>query len=514
MNKKAIIIGAGVGGLASAIRLRLKGYAVQVLEANAAPGGKLAEFTIGAGYRFDAGPSLFTLPEQMEALFALAGKKTADYFEYDQLEIICKYFYEDGTRIRAWNDPERFAKEIENQTDETADNVLAALKKSKKMYDITHHVFLERSLHKVSTYTRKDTLISMAKLPAIDPFRTMAKANADQFSDPRIVQLFNRYATYNGSDPYQAPATLNVIPHLEFNMGAFLPKGGLIAIPQSLFKLAKDLGVEFHFGTKVSRILYEKGEAKGVEYVSQAITSLMDGLVGKGEGIHDQHEQIEAAQMKADVVVSNMDVMPTYRRLLRDQPAPERTLKQPRSSSALIFYWGMNKTFPDLDLHNIFFSKEYEAEFEHIWKKKDIYHDPTVYLFASSKLLPEDAPEGCENWFVMINVPANDGSQDWDALIPLARKHIIAKLEGILGEEIEAHIEAEEILDPRGIESRTASYQGALYGSSSNNMWAAFLRHPNFSSKIANLYFCGGSVHPGGGIPLSLLSAKIVGDMV
>ncbi|RYD91664.1 MAG: phytoene desaturase, partial [Sphingobacteriales bacterium] len=186
---------------------------------------------------------------------------------------------------------------------------------------------------------------------------------------------------------------------------------------------------------------------------------------------------------------------------------------QERSSSALIFYWGMNKQFPKLDLHNIFFSADYEAEFNDIWQQKIIYHDPTVYLNISSKYKADDAPDGCENWFVMINVPSNSG-QDWDSLIKQARQNIIIKLSRLLGKDISAYIKCESILDPQSIESRTSSYQGSLYGTSSNNQFAAFLRHANKSSKINNLYFCGGSVHPGGGIPLCLLSAKIVSDWI
>jgi phytoene dehydrogenase-like protein len=164
-------------------------------------------------------------------------------------------------------------------------------------------------------------------------------------------------------------------------------------------------------------------------------------------------------------------------------------------------------------LHNIFFSADYKTEFDHIWQQKDIYHDPTVYLNISSKYKSDDAPAGCENWFVMINVPANTG-QDWDKLIAEARKNIITKLNKKLGEDVSQLIISESVLDPRGIESRTSSYQGSIYGTSSNSQFATFLRHANRSSKIDELYFCGGSVHPGGGIPLCLLSAKIVSDWV
>jgi phytoene dehydrogenase-like protein len=208
-----------------------------------------------------------------------------------------------------------------------------------------------------------------------------------------------------------------------------------------------------------------------------------------------------------------MDVYHTYRKLLPQFKAPEKTLLQERSSSALIFYWGIKKEFNELDLHNIFFAKEYEKEFECLFKTKTLHKDPTVYINITSKYCKEDAPSGCENWFVMINVPANSG-QDWDALIKEARISILKKLSRILRTEIESLIETEEILDPRKIEARTSSYQGALYGTSSNNKFAAFLRHPNFSNHFKNLFFCGGSAHPGGGIPLCLQSGRITAEII
>jgi phytoene desaturase len=487
-QQKAVIIGAGIAGIATAIRLAVKGYIVDVYEANSYPGGKLSEIEQN-GYRFDAGPSLLTMPQYVDELFALAGKKPADYFTYQKLNVVCKYFYEDGTRLNAYADTKQFAEEIETQTGEPAASVVKHLANSRDIYSITNHVFLERSLHRLKTYLRWDTLRSIFRFLQIDPFRTMHKANASGFKDKRVVQFFDRYATYNGSNPYQAPATLNVIPHLEHHFGAYFPNGGMYSITQSLVKLAEELGVKFRYNYKVDEIVVINNKAKGIR--------------SKGENI------------LADVVVSNVDVWFTYNKLLSNHPQlhPKKILNQERSSSALIFYWGVKKQFPQLDLHNIFFSADYKAEFEHIWKQEDIYHDPTVYLNISSKLNPDDAPGGCENWFVMINVPANNG-QDWNKLIANTRENILAKLSRLLGEDIGPLIVNESILDPRSIESKTSSYKGSIYGTSSNNQFAAFFRHANQASKIDGLYFCGGSVHPGGGIPLCLLSAKIVSQTI
>ncbi|MHB8206358.1 1-hydroxycarotenoid 3,4-desaturase CrtD [Mucilaginibacter sp.] len=488
MPKKALIIGAGIAGIATAIRLAVKGYSVEVFEANSYPGGKLSEFEKD-GFRFDAGPSLFTMPQYVDELFKLADKNPSDYFQYQKLDVLCKYFYADGTKLTAYADADKFEQEVSKSIGETTSAIEQYTANSRKIYNITNHVFLEQSLHRIKTFLSWSTIKSIFQIRQIDAMRTMHAANQSFFNDERMVQFYDRYATYNGSNPYSAPATLNVIPHIEQHFGAYFPKGGMYSITTSLVKLAESLGVKFNYNSRVDEIILERQTATGIR--------VKDGLI------------------EADIVISNMDVWFTYHQLLRSHPAlfPKKILSQERSSSALIFYWGINKQFPKLDLHNIFFSADYKAEFDHIWQQKNIYDDPTVYLNISSKYKTDDAPHGCENWFVMINVPSNSG-QNWNKLIADARKNIIAKLNKLLGEDVSQLVISECILDPRDIENRTSSYQGSIYGTSSNSQLAAFLRHANKSSKINNLYFCGGSVHPGGGIPLCLLSAKIVSDWV
>ncbi|RNI32353.1 phytoene desaturase [Rufibacter immobilis] len=484
---KAVVIGSGIGGIAAAVRLAVKGYSVTVLEANATFGGKMTQFSLPGGYRFDAGPSLFTLPQLVDDLFSLAGRNPTDYFRYQRLPIVTQYFWPDGTHLTAHADSELFAQEVETKLNVPKAQLHRHLQKVARLYHATAHTFLHKSLHKLDTFLSPDVLKTLPALPELGLTTTMHAANARAFSDPRLVQLLDRYATYNGSDPYQAPGTLNLIPHLEFNIGAFYPEGGIYAIAVSLVRLAEELGVEFRYKEPVEEILLQGSRATGVRTSQNTY--------------------------QADTVVSNMDVMPTYRRLLPRHPAPERTLRQPRSSSALIYYWGISRSFPELDLHNIFFSQDYKQEFEHIFQKKTVADDPTVYVNVTSKYTPTDAPAGHENWFVMVNVPYNQG-QDWDALIQKTRQSVLQKVSKALGTPIEPLITAEKVWDPRGIEADTSSFAGALYGSSSNNRMAAFLRHPNFTNKIKGLYFVGGSVHPGGGIPLCLLSAKIAADLV
>ena len=484
MAKSVAIIGSGIAGIATAIRLAKRGCIVSVFEANSYPGGKLSEIKLGE-YRFDAGPSLFTLPEEIEALYKLHGLKAKDYFEYTKLDTTCEYFYPDGTTLTAYADHDDLASEINEKTGEPKKNIYAALEKSGFLYQHLSPLFMHKSLHKTSTWLASSAIKAYGKLPKFGFNKSMHQANSKRFETDKVVQLFDRYATYNGSDPYQAPSTMNIIPHLEFGIGAFFPKKGMHSITMSLYELAKKVGVKFYFNTPVTKITLHEGSAKGVT---------------TPYGFH-----------KMDRVVSNMDIVGTYEKLLKGENKPKKLLSQPKSSSALIFYWGIKKSFKQLDLHNIFFSSDYEAEFEHIFKKGSIHHDPTVYVNITSTQKPDDAPEGCQNWFTMINVP-NDQGQDWDKLIAEAKRNILVKLSSQLGEDIEPLIEVEDILDPRKIELKTSSAKGALYGNSSNNKFAAFLRHPNFSSSIKNLYFCGGSVHPGGGIPLCLLSAKILDE--
>ena len=485
-NKQCAIVGAGIAGIAASIRMRNKGYAVTVYEANSFPGGKLSTET-EKGYRFDMGPSVFTYPEFVDELFQLSGKNPREYFNYEKLDPVYQYFFEDGTTLDAFHGKEAFAKAMAEKTIDSAEDIIKYLDKTATIYNLTAEVFLYNSLHIPKNYFTKRVVKGILNFGKIGAFDTMNEANSKAFKDPRLVQIANRYSTYNGSSPYLAPATLNVIPYVEIVKGAFYPRGGMFSIASSLVQLAKDIGVQFNFSTPVREILIENKKIKGVS--------------------------TDAGNTDYDVVISNMDVYNSYQKLLPNVKKPKKTLDQPKSSSGIIFYWGIKHDFKQLRLHNILFSANYEEEFDTIFSKKTIYPDPTIYINITSKHTPTDAPPGGENWFAFINVPNNSG-QDWDKLVSEARKNMIAKINRLLNTDIEPMIEAELVFDPRVIEKRTSSAFGAIYGNSSNNKFAAFKRHPNFSKEIKNLYFCGGSVHPGPSIPLCLLSAKITAGLV
>jgi len=485
-HKKAIIVGSGIGGMAVAIRLAVQGHTVEVYEKNNYPGGKIAAFEKD-GFHFDAGPSLFTQPQNIEELFELAGESIADYFAYKTVDIACKYFYANGKIINAYRNASLYTKELKEQLNEQPEVLMGYLKQSEKLYENVGGIFLNHSLHKRKTWLNKRVIKALATVKYPHLFKSLHQYNKTKFTSPEAIQIFNRYATYNGSNPYKAPGLLSLVPHLEQTQGTFYPKGGMVNISNALYLLAKAKGVQFHFDSPVEKIINHQGRVRGVVVNKENIT--------------------------ADLVVSNADAYFTYKNLLNNDHKAKRILNQERSSSAIIFYWGIKKEFPALELHNIFFSSDYKNEFDCIFNKKLLSADPTIYINITSKMETGQAPAGKENWFVMVNAPANIG-QNWDIMKQQLRSAVIKKLSTQLGEDIELLIETEHTLDPLMIEEQTASYMGSLYGTSSNSKLAAFLRHPNFTGIIKGLYFCGGSVHPGGGIPLCLKSAKIVTELI
>lgn len=479
------IIGSGVSGICAAIRLRSKGFDVAVYEKNKMPGGKLNTFKLD-GFRFDAGPSLFTMPQLVDELFELNNLNPRDYFKYKKKKIHCKYFWDDKTKFTAYSNRKKFLKEVKNKFKVEESTVNNYLKKAKIKYDLTEKIFLKKSLHKLSSFLNIETIKALFNLNIFQINKTLNEVNSDELKNKYLIQIFNRYATYNGSSPYKTPGMMTLIQHLENHFGTFVPEGGMYEITNTLFNLAKQIGVKFYFECNVDEIILEKKAAKKIKVNNNLIES--------------------------DIIISNVDINFTYKNLLK-QKFNHRSLKNESSSSALIFYWGIKGTYDKLDLHNIFFSSNYKDEFDSIFEKKQVFDDPTVYINISCKDVSSDAPKGSENWFVMINSPYNI-NQNWDRQIQISRKKIINKLEKILGIEIGKNIIKEKVYSPIDLESKTNSFNGSLYGSSSNNIMSSFMRHPNFTKRIKNLFFCGGSVHPGGGIPLAILSSKIVSDLI
>jgi len=358
MSKKAIIIGSGIAGLALSVRLKVKGYDVHVFEKNESYGGKLSEFKLGE-YRYDFGPKLFTLPELLVDLFKISNQNIDDYIKYKKIEIGCKYFWEDGKVFNAYSDKQKLIKEIVSEFDTDKNKLNNYLNKSKKKFDLTRTIFLEKSLHKVSTFFSISSFRAILNFFSLDITKPLNQLNEETFDDKKLVQLFNRFATYNGSNPFVTSGIMSMIQHLEHDLGVFMPSNGLSDISKSIYNLANDLGVTFSFNSSIDKIITDKNKAIGVEKNKQ--------------------------KYLADIVVSNMDVNLTYSKLLNGFKKPRYLKDYEPSSSAIVFYWNINKSFKELDLHNIIFSNNNSKEFDYIFNKKLVYEDPIIFIFLTQK---------------------------------------------------------------------------------------------------------------------------------
>lgn len=488
MGKKVAVIGGGIGGLSAAIRLAHKGFDVELFEKNNSLGGK-ANLIQEEGFRFDTGPSLVTMPFVIEELFEFTDEKMKDYFTFKQLDLLCRYFYPDGTILNAYHDKEKFYNEIESKTKDKRENLIKFYSYCSDIYKYTSDTFLFNDNISLKYLFSKSSLKALWNIGKIDLYRTMNEAVSSFFTDEKLVQLFNRYATYNGSNPYCIPATFNIITHVENSIGGGYIEGGMYKLITSLEKLAIKKGVKIYLNSPVEKINFNSGKVTGLKV--------------KGE------------EKLFDIVISNSDVLNTYENLLQNttfKTAKKYRLLEP-STSAIVFYWGVKKSTDELDVHNILFAKDYQKEFDCLFNQKTCSDDLTIYIYISSKFSTDDAPEGYENWFVMVNAPYNNG-QNWNEEVKKAKENIIKRIDSTLKINLKENIVFERTMTPIDMKQKTSSTYGSIYGISSNDKMAAFFRQTNKSKDIEGLYFCGGSAHPGGGIPLVILSGKKAADSI
>ena len=425
------------------------------------------------------------MPHLIDELFIMHGEDPRNYFNYKKKNIHCEYFWDDGKTFSAYSDKNKYIEEANSKLKVEKKLLNKYFLKSKKKYDLINKLFLYKPINKLSTFFNIDSFKAIFNIRLFQLFSSLNTVNKKATSNNYMTQVLNRYATYNGSSPYLTSGIMSIIQHLENHYGTFICNKGMRQIPKSLYNLCQKIGVKFYFNKSVEEIYVKNKIAKGV--------IINDKLI------------------EFDNIISNVDINLTHKKLLNNSKYSSN--KENMSSSAIIFFWGINREFKDLDLHNILFSNNYKEEFKNIFEKNDIYYDPTIYINITSKDIKGVSPKGSENWFVMINSPKDTG-QDWDKMKKKLRKNIIKKFIKSLKTNIESHIVEEKVFTPMDISVNTNSYLGSLYGESSNTILSPIKRHQNYSKKIGNLYFCGGTVHPGGGIPLCIMSSKIVTDLI
>jgi len=508
-QKKIIIVGAGIGGLSAAIRLAAQGHSVTILERQAQVGGKMNRVEMN-GFRFDTGPSLITMPYVLEDLFRSAQRELKDYLDLVPLDITCRYFYRDGLVLNAWREHERLAEEFAHLNSHDGPAFYRFLDSARNIYQAAADPFLYHSLGNpldvLRTFIRyvlwgqsstpSTTLFSRLKavLAALSP-QTLDSSVRGFFEDEHLHQLFDRYATYNGSSPYQVASVYSIIPYVELADGGWYPRGGIYAVAQALERLARTLGVTIETNCDVRRILVERNEARGVV--------LADGRV-----------------LRSDIVIANSDVVTTYRELLspaiRKRSRVQRLEQLEPSCSGFVILLGLDKHYPQLAHHNIFFSDDYPAEFDDLFERHIPLRNPTIYVCDTSRSDSTQAPPGHENLFVLVNAPYLTAKSDWQRDAPMYRDRILdilASYKQIDLGDLREHIVCEAILTPEDFQEEYGTNAGSIYGLSSNARMAPFMRPGNIS-EIHNLYFVGGSTHPGGGVPLVMLSGKIVADLI
>lgn len=480
---EVVVVGAGVGGLAAAIHVAVAGHDVTVVERLGHVGGKLDERS-AEGFTWETGPSLLTLPHIFRDLAALAGHDLDDLVDLVRLDPICRYRFADGTGFDHRSDVADTVAGVEALSPGTGSQFDDFLDRARTVWEVSERTFFAGAMASPLRLLRR--MRSPRDLSDIDPLRSLHSRSEATFDDARFVQWADRYATYSGSSPYDAPATLGCIPHLEQHLGAWYVRGGLARLADALARIATDLGVEIRTGCDVDRITHTSEGVTGVRLAA---------------GEH----------LAAEAVIANADALHLYRDLLPHRRARRRAERAPRSSSGFVLLLGVAGATDGLAHHNIRFSDDYRGEFDALFDTHEPVADPTIYVAASSLTDPSQAPAGHENWFVLVNAPSfDDPDEEADRYVGYGDRVLEVMAER--GWDLAGRIVHREEIRPADIADRFRTPGGSIYGTSSNGAMAAFLR-PGNRSPVDGLYLCGGSSHPGGGLPLVAMSGRIAADL-
>ncbi len=485
-TKRVIVIGSGLGGLSAAISLAQEGYAVTLHEKNAKIGGKL-NLLQAQGYTFDLGPSIFTLPHIFERLFERSGKRMSDYFSIRALRPHWRNFFEDGKVVDLYPEPDRMAEEARKVGEDPA-NVQRFLRYSADLYDLVNSGYFEQGLDTSRDFAQ---FYGLWKFPKFDLFRTM-HGGAKRFLKTRHMQdVFDYFIKYVGSSAYHSPAFMNCLPTIQFRYDLWYVEGGLYNIARGLQKLMDELGVTVRLNSEVTEVRTEG--------------TRVTGMVTQDGTFHP-----------ADIVVSNMEVIPAYERLLREDDSFLHSLDRfEPTCSGLVLELGLDCQYPQLAHHNFFFSENQREHFHTVFRKRQLPPDPTIYLVAASKTDPTVAPKGCDCLKILPHIPYINGEH------PLSREdyqvfkdRVIHKLERMGLKDLRQHTVFEHCWTPLDIQREYYSNKGSIYGVVSDRFRNLAFKAPKQSTKYPNLFFVGGSVNPGGGMPMVVLCGQNVAKKI
>lgn len=483
----ALVIGAGIGGIATAARLAQEGYDVTVIEKNHQPGGRTGQL-VQDGHRFDTGPTLFLMPEVFAETYEALGERMEDHLDLIRVDPTYRVHFTDGLELTLTGDVLQMQEQLEAIEPGSFGGYLRYLNEGHRHYRLSLSHFVGRNFRSLFEY------FSLSNLPLLFKLKALVKHYdniGNYFKDPHLKAAFTFQNMYLGLSPYDAPATYSLLQYTELADGVWFPRGGLYRVIESLVEIARRKGARFMFNAPVRRIETESGRATGVQ--------LEDGR-----------------RLQADLVIANADLPYVYDHLLQDKGASEKLAEKKYTCSAITFYWGVDRTYPELFPHNVFLSTEYRASFDRIFEDHNLPDDPSFYVHAPARLDADAAPPGQDT--LMVLVPTGHlqpgTSQDWELLKERARKAVLEGLTKVGITNLRDHIKFEASYTPLEWRDKYNLAKGSAFGLSHNFMQVGYLRPQNKHRTLNNLYFVGASTHPGTGLPIVLLSARLTTERI
>ncbi len=485
---QAIVIGAGIGGIATAARLAKNGYQVTVYEKNAQPGGRCDQW-ICDGHRFDLGPTLFLMPEVFEETYAALGERMQDHLDLRRIDPTYTVHFADSQQVELTADLLKMQPQLEAIEDNAFDGFLRYMAEGRKNYRLSLEKFVGRNFYNLFDY------FSPANLPLLFQLKALEKHYTNigrYFHDPRLKALFTFQNMYLGLSPYEAPATYSLLQYAELAGGVWYPMGGMYQVIKSLEAIAAKLGVIFKYNMPVDRLIVEN------DRISRAV-------------FQDGHT------VSADLFVGNADLPYIYNHLLPGSVEGKKLEEKKYTCSTIMFYWGTDKVYPRLGHHNVFLAGDYQASFDSIFTDHTLPVEPSFYVHAPARTDPAAAPAGEDTLYVLVPVGhiQAGSSQDWDSLVENARQAVFTRLSKDLAiHDLKEHLKFEKIYTPTDWQSVYNLEKGAAFGLSHNFSQVGYLRPHNRHDRYKNLYFSGASTHPGTGLPIVLLSARLTSERI
>jgi phytoene desaturase len=485
---KVIVIGAGIGGIATAGRLARAGCHVTVLEKNDRPGGRASQIQRD-GHRFDVGPTLFLMPEVWEETFAALGEKMSDHLDLRRIDPTYTVHFEDGLKLQLTSNLGKMQAQLEGIEKAAFTGFLGYMAEASRHYKVSLEKFVGRSFEGLLDY------FSLRNLPLLFKLKALQRhyANTSRFfKDDHLRQAFTFQNMYLGLSPFEAPATYSLLQYTELAEGVWYPMGGMYKAIESLTAIAERLGVRFVYGSPVREI------RTGAARVESVVTE-------------------DGREFVADIFVGNADLPYIYRKLLPASREANEMDSKLYTCSTIMFYWGVDKPYPQIAHHNVFLAGDYQASFDQIFKRHGLPERPSFYVHAPARTDPGAAPAGQDTLYVLVPVGHLDEGQgqDWQAMVSRARRVVLQRLAKDMGiQDLEQHIKFEMIHQPETWRDQFNLEKGAAFGLSHNFAQVGYLRPQSRHRRYKNLYFAGASTHPGTGLPIVLLSAKLTTERI